>query len=67
MIDPVCGRLHHAPCTTTGAKSPPFTTERHQVFMQTTSALHTKEAVLQQATPEVILELLAHETGQVTT
>jgi hypothetical protein len=35
--------------------------------MQTTITLHTKEPVLQQATLEVILELLAHETGQVTT
>ena len=67
MIDQMRVRLHHAPCTATGAKSPTFTTERYQVFMQTTITLHTKEPVLQQATLEVILELLAHETGQVTT
>jgi len=65
VIDQVGGRLHHAARATTGAESPPLTTEGHQVLVPAAIALDAQEAVFEQPTLQIVFELLANEPGQV--
>ena len=65
MIDEVGGRLHHAARSATGAKTPPFAAECHQVLVQATATLDPKKSVFEQPALQLVLELLAHEHRQV--
>jgi hypothetical protein len=65
MIDQVCGRLHHAPCATAGAKAAALTTECHQVLVAAAVALHPQKAVFQKSTLQVVFELPTYERRQV--
>lgn len=66
MVDQVSGRLDHAPCATTGAEAPALAAEGHQVFMKAAVALDAEETVFEQPTPQIVLELLADKSRQVT-
>jgi len=64
MIDQVRGRLDHPPSPTAGAEATALAAERHQVLMLAAVALHAQKAVFQKAALQVVLELLAHESGK---
>ena len=66
MVDQVGSRLHHAPCATTGAEAPALTAEGHQVPVAAAVTLDAQEAVFEQPAPQMVLELLADKSRQVT-
>ena len=47
----------HAPSTTTGAKTAPFTAERHKALGVTSFAPHAQKSVFKAAAFEVLIEL----------